>query len=539
MSNPAVTQWLQEIAAAKAKTQAKVAMVATDSSSTTASTTTTATASATDKVGLTQSTFGIITSYNLKTKKQQLRLILPPEPVKPGPGECCGNDCDPCINTLYWEDLAAYRERVQKLKAEYEVACRALESGIEVGLGEKGRRAEQEGQDGRMHADDADGLSIRSYRSFKVLRKQYLTENTLLIICDLPYPTPVATAASHGRDTEYAVARAMFHILIRFHIKGDQFLTKAFTPIDLSTSTYSSDLKDRMAFLVKLYPSPHVTSDMFRQLQKYDAAALEEESNDGYGVLYLRGPIQTARDQQTNRETTAAAASAATMQASNQSSKGVRGDARKRERIVMIAAGSGITPMYQMLKAIHQEQRQHQHEQEQRPLKELDLIYCNRTLSEIWLRQEIQEICFPNRREAMLELQSMKELSVADRIGLKSADVVMTKRVHVQHILSCREEHDRQLGRRMQHHQAEQLHIGGRITLELLQNSLQQSTVRDDGVGSDSKGSASVETLNEKTKEEYLQIFVCGPPSFNVDVSKMLAQLGYANSDTCEIHVLE
>ncbi|KAL4914547.1 hypothetical protein BDW62DRAFT_138929 [Aspergillus aurantiobrunneus] len=32
-------------------------------------------------------------------------------PPKPGLGECCGSSCDPCVNDLWREELACWRER--------------------------------------------------------------------------------------------------------------------------------------------------------------------------------------------------------------------------------------------------------------------------------------------------------------------------------------------------------------------------------------------------------------------------------------------
>lgn len=32
-------------------------------------------------------------------------------PPKPGLGECCGSSCDPCVNDLWREELACWKER--------------------------------------------------------------------------------------------------------------------------------------------------------------------------------------------------------------------------------------------------------------------------------------------------------------------------------------------------------------------------------------------------------------------------------------------
>ncbi|OJJ62970.1 hypothetical protein ASPSYDRAFT_28580 [Aspergillus sydowii CBS 593.65] len=50
-----------------------------------------------------------------KTRTKQLvkaaaRDVDDPPP-KPGLGECCGSSCDPCVNDLWGEELACWRER--------------------------------------------------------------------------------------------------------------------------------------------------------------------------------------------------------------------------------------------------------------------------------------------------------------------------------------------------------------------------------------------------------------------------------------------
>ncbi|KAG0363103.1 hypothetical protein BGX24_004985 [Mortierella sp. AD032] len=320
MSNPAVTKWLEEIAAAKAKAQAREQQQQQQQSITPSSIssnlkeqnpqqpapprTTTTTTSGTSAATTTATQYGIIPSYNLRTRKKQLRLVLPPEPRKPGPGECCGNDCEPCVNTIYWEDMEAHRDKCKRLQRQFEDECQALESegsrdGKEAGDGADSRKnsKEEEGEvletGGQEEVDDT-GLSIRSYRPFKVLRKEYLSENTLLVVCDLPYVTK-----KDPRSTRTKL-ETMFHLLIRFQQQADgQFLTRAFTPVDLSkvhtrkvedaqggsgcdgesssvggfkyrtVEEVGYGFEDRMAFLVKLYPSPHATSDMFRTLEVY------------------------------------------------------------------------------------------------------------------------------------------------------------------------------------------------------------------------------------------------------------------------------
>ncbi|KAF9347598.1 NADH-cytochrome b5 reductase-like [Mortierella sp. AD094] len=560
MSNPAVTKWLEEIAAAKAKAEAKAKPMADTHIDSAVKTRqaqgfasqekehTSLSAANSSTLPKSRSNYGIITSYNLKTRKKQLKLVLPPEPIKPGPGECCGNDCDPCVNTLYWQDLAAYKDRVKKLQKQYESACRALESELDGTISSMTLESTDKATTDRLNKEEEDedetGLSVRSYRPFKVVKKRYLSETTLLVICDLPYSKPTSTATTTTSRHDDYIGINMFHVLIRFKNDG-QFLTKAFTPVDFSNppvnrnsiseavieaAEHESDgsMKGKMAFLVKLYPSPHVTSEMFRRLEEYDDVGgdldgSQDKNGEGLGVLYLRGPIQTSRDRLKNKELAALMGTTAKPKLRP-----------KSERIVMIAAGSGITPMYQVLRALH---LQEQKDTEEVATRELDLVYCNRTSSEIWLHQEIKEICF---RDQFDGLDYPQETSVAGSpVYIESGATLRTRKVRVQHVLSSedshkhnsmRHHHDRHDGRSNEH---ELVHTGGRISLQLLQDTLERS-FDDRGEGSFT-GTASAEL----SSAEHLKILICGPPSFNSDVSKMLAKLGYTDSENCEIHILE
>ncbi|KAI8349307.1 hypothetical protein B0O80DRAFT_460313, partial [Mortierella sp. GBAus27b] len=373
-----------------------------------------------------------------------------------------------------------------------------------------------------------------------------------------------------------AVTNAMFHILIRFKCRDQQYVTKAFTPVDLSfrsshrlrtnaKRTLEQDsrngvLGDKMAFLVKLYPSPHPTSDMFRQLQEYshqdNTETRDISEGQEQGVLYLRGPIQTAKDMQQNRDRVLKRLDEELDESTldNSHREHLR-ESRKwnKERIFMIAAGSGITPMYQVLRAVHQQQQhqlQHQQQDEQHHrhtvsgdsiAKELDLIYCNRDSSEIWLRQELQEICLPShtphyydndRSSAVLASSNADNtrdaddtMSASGKGSESAAEQTLTRKVLIHHVLSSCIDQDQDPSPE-DIHPHERIHVGSRITLDLLQKTLQGNMMSD------------TEHTSLPKEGEYLRILVCGPPSFNTDVSKMLDQLGCAASDQCEIHVL-
>lgn len=569
MSNSAVAKWLEEIAAAKAKAHAKEQQQSQQQQQQQEQASTSidglqpqpqpqqvATAPSAAQ-------YGIITSYNLRTRKKQLRLVLPPEPHKPGPGECCGNDCEPCVNTIYWEDLAVHREKCRKLKVQFEDACRALEdsegTGHEGGSGSVDVRKVGEGTGGEREGDDDDGkeLSIRSYRPFRVLEKRYLSENTLLVFCDLPYYTK-----KKKKDDPSAT---MFHLLIRFQQADGQYLTKAFTPVDMSRlhtasgsvrrgETLEGDvgqgLEDRMAFLVKLYPSPHATSDMFRVLEVYTEPSggggnggVDEDDSERSkkGVLFLRGPIQTGRDRQRNQQQQQQQQPQQQQQQQddnlNLTTTGT-GTRRHKKRIVMIAAGSGITPMYQVLRALHSQQHHEQQpssgevkERREREevseqfweADEVDLVYCNRTTDDIWLRQELQSFRLSPTEDQRQEDGGVKdqedEEEISDMAAGLSLSLVQRTTVRVQHVLSSSSSVNQVPSQGGNH----QFHTG-RITLDLLRNTLQPSQASHD---------------RQDDNKEQLQILVCGPPLFNKDVSVMLASLEYHDSEFCEIHILE
>ena len=45
---------------------------------------------------------------------------LPPRPVAPAPGECCGGGCARCVLDQYQEDLERWEREVERLTRERE-----------------------------------------------------------------------------------------------------------------------------------------------------------------------------------------------------------------------------------------------------------------------------------------------------------------------------------------------------------------------------------------------------------------------------------
>ncbi|KAF9330625.1 hypothetical protein BG006_006421 [Podila minutissima] len=534
MTNPAVAKWLAEIAAAKAKAEIKkTTQEPAPSPSLSNSLSQQQTASSSPPNPATPpppaKSYGIIASYNLRTRQKQLKLVLPPEPRKPGPGECCGNDCDPCVNTLYYQDLEAHRQTVQELKQQYEQACRDLENGVGESLTPPTvqRNAIQEDKDSESRE-----LSVRAYRPFKILKKQFLADNTLLIVCDVPSPSIITT--NNKLST--------FHILIRFQLPrlhysssdqqdGDQdreqneqrFVTKAFTPVDLPTS------HGKLTFLVKLYPAPHRTSEMFQALRVCSPSSSAQD-DDELGVLYLRGPVRTGFDLDHAHISPG-------RQLQLGQSSGEERTTRKSRRVVMIAAGSGVTPMYQILQQYHAELARRDQEESSAPgpregrleqsQVELDLIYCNRTRADIWLRQELHAFSTP--------------VVVAGAGGGETADGGCVRTfVRVQHVLSSTDTNSDGLSRMGDTDGDRESHghnvvTPGRITPQILKETL---TSRHSAWKVKTSSEPSMLSLGD---EEPIQIVICGPEAFNRDVVSMLGQIGYSNetSSRCTIHVLE
>ncbi|KAF9295542.1 NADH-cytochrome b5 reductase-like [Mortierella antarctica] len=534
MTNPAVAKWLAEIAAAKAKAEIKKATQEPAPSPSLSnslsqqwiagSSTHTPAIPAPPAKG-----YGIIASYNLRTRQRQLKLVLPPEPRKPGPGECCGNDCDPCVNTLYYQDLEAHRQTVQELKQQYEQACQDLENGITESLTPLTVQgsAIQEDKD-----SESKELSVRAYRPFKILKKQCLADNTLLIVCDVPSPSIITTNNT----------LSTFHILIRFQLprphnsssdqqdedqdreqKEQRFVTKAFTPVDLPSS------HGKLTFLVKLYPAPHRTSELFQALRVYSSSSSAQD-DDELGVLYLRGPVRTGFDLDHAHIPPG-------RQLQLGQSFGEERTTSKTRRVVMIAAGSGVTPMYQILQQYHAELARRDQEESSAPgprqgleqsQVELDLIYCNRTRADIWLRQELHAFSTP--------------VVVAGAEGGETASGGCVRTfVRVQHILSSTDTKSDGLDRmgdpdggdRESH--GHSVVTSGRITPQILKETL---TSRHSAWKVETSSELSMLSLGD---EEPIQIVICGPEAFNRDVVSMLGQIGYSSetSSRCTIHVLE
>ena len=69
----------------------------------------------------------------METTPKPDTAVLPepllPEPVRPEDWECCGSECgDACIQTIYYQEKAAYDAQQLRLRAQAEAAKNEQES---------------------------------------------------------------------------------------------------------------------------------------------------------------------------------------------------------------------------------------------------------------------------------------------------------------------------------------------------------------------------------------------------------------------------
>lgn len=336
-------------------------------------------------------------------------------------------------------------------------------------------------------------------------------------------------------------------------------VTKAFTPVAPeqefpdSGARASRDLHNKLTFLIKLYPPPHETSILWRTLLEAPGKPGGGGEGGGQGddesrdVLYMRGPIHTGfhlKDEVTH--------------------------------LVMIAAGSGITPMYQVLQEF-----QRRRQQGWRPMaigddkikKEeskvaIDLIFCNRSVSDIWLRDEIVRAVTPTPSAAKGarsgkeggECDSEVDSRVKREPALVSAPVA-TKgttsksrivsssaqedewTVSIRHVLSSQGPEEVATTDATALVEAPETMYHGRLQFDLVQRVLAQAHLMNDETDHmdqhTAPSSCSPSSLTASQKR-LTQILICGPPSFNRDMEKYLSMAGYTSEiQGCEVYVFD
>ncbi|KAI0117683.1 hypothetical protein GGR51DRAFT_262805 [Nemania sp. FL0031] len=163
-------------------------------------------------------------------------------------------------------------------------------------------------------------LHPTAFQSLPLVKKDLVAPNTYLLAFELPTP---------GSVLGLPIGQ---HVAITATVDG-QAVTRSYTPV--------SNNADRgvLELIIKCYPNGKLTGGYLANLQIGDE-------------VKFRGPKGAMRYK--------------------------RGHAK---RIGMLAGGSGITPMYQLIRAICEDQRD---------TTEISLIYANRTEEDILLRSELE-----------------------------------------------------------------------------------------------------------------------------------------------------
>lgn len=164
-------------------------------------------------------------------------------------------------------------------------------------------------------------LEPKEYKALPLIEKETISPNVFKFVFQLPNPDDVV-GIPIGQ-----------HVAIKATIDG-QAITRSYTPISNNLD------KGRMELLIKSYPDGKLTSQYLAQL------------TPGKDQVLFRGP------------------------------KGaMKYSPCMCKRIGMIAGGTGITPMYQLIRAVCE------HETD---TTEISLIYANRTEGDILLRRELE-----------------------------------------------------------------------------------------------------------------------------------------------------
>jgi cytochrome-b5 reductase len=201
-------------------------------------------------------------------------------------------------------------------------------------------------------------LEPKEYKGLKVAKIEKLSPNVFRYVFKLPNPTDVV-GLPIGQ-----------HVAIKANIDG-KTVTRSYTP-----TSNNLDLGE-LALVIKVYPDGELTGKYFANLKIGDE------------VLF-RGPK-----------------GAMTYQGGH------------CKKIGMIAGGTGVTPMYQLIRAICEDERD---------TTEVSLIFANRTEDDILLRQELET--FARRYPKNLKLWFMLDHPPAEwqyGSGFVTSDVIKDK----------------------------------------------------------------------------------------------------------------
>ncbi|RUS33166.1 hypothetical protein BC938DRAFT_472811 [Jimgerdemannia flammicorona] len=248
-------------------------------------------------------------------------LNLPDSPEKPDQSDCCNNGCTPCVFDVYSGELRDHQELVEQLKLDFESCCFSRDGSDTSSVASERLQ--------RLAAADDRPLTSKAYRPFRVEEIHHVSAK--LVVVD---ETERALGVKDGE-----------HVLLSYM---GNIITKAFTPIS------HPDTKGTFKIMIKSYPNTAM-SKYFRSLSIGDS-------------IHLRGPIHSGYSYVPNTVIiiTMFAFLIVLIAA----------------RLIMLAAGSGIAPMYQILMKL----RDHRSDD----MTRLDLVYSNSTEEDVWLREELE-----------------------------------------------------------------------------------------------------------------------------------------------------
>ncbi|KAJ1980030.1 NADH-cytochrome b5 reductase-like [Dimargaris xerosporica] len=268
-----------------------------------------------------------------------LVLRLPDPPKKPLPDDCCQSGCMPCIFDTYRDALFDYDVTVEKLTARYIELTQQRQAGQTTSPQPPLSCSSDAAAQMFYPPLDPSYLNVHTFSEFEISTIEHVYKDSIRLVCQ-PAGTLI-NGSLHSSDTvmPFKISPG-FHVFLRLSIAGKRY-TKAYTPIVERHSP------QHLALVIKLYEH-HAVSTHIRSL------------DIGHRVL-LRGPIHSGFDRTLNNP---------------------------QFRVIMVAAGSGITPMYQYLQDLAGKPKDARNP--------VCLLYGNRTRAHVWLGQELTKLAQQN-----------------------------------------------------------------------------------------------------------------------------------------------
>ncbi|KAJ1984639.1 NADH-cytochrome b5 reductase-like [Dimargaris verticillata] len=265
----------------------------------------------------------------------ELVLSLPGPPKKPLPDDCCQSGCVPCIFDTYRDALFDYDVTVERLTAKYVELTEQRQAGRATSLQSPSISSSDAAVPLRYPPPDPSYLTVHSFSEFEITTIEHVYKDSIRLVCQPAGTLANGALHSNGTAMPFKISPG-FHVFLRLSIAGKLY-TKAYTPIVERHSP------QHLALVIKLYEH-HAVSTHIRSL------------DIGHRLL-LRGPIHSGFD---------------------------RTLYNSQYQIIMVAVGSGITPMYQYLQDLAAKPRSARNP--------VCLLYGNRTRAHVWLDRELTEL---------------------------------------------------------------------------------------------------------------------------------------------------